>query len=631
MLRCQDRCSKQSFITVENDEVKQELNKLKSSSSQQLIKDTFADMFDGIEGLAGTEVELVQIGAAPINKTQFNNPPVPRTAVPGNPCTDPAKGAPSASKRGNKCTLSKGNCYKLQERFLLIQSGMKDEEADLQEEISKVEHYCDQARAGLEKQIADDQDMLSNAQTKLAEATEKEANAGEIARKTNDQHGETEGDLKYTMNKCTKKYLDAESELCALKKIRGELGKIQGGDGKTLFQDCEVSPWDPQQCTKDCAYDGTGGDQNLTRSVLTREDGGAKCLPLKAMRSCNSQPCPVDCKLEVWSGWSKCSAECGGGIQTRLREVSRAMKYGGKPCGSTSQTRQCATAACEANCVLSDWTAWTTCSKDCDGGTAKRQKFVTQKAQGAGTCADGWDKERLEYKECNMQRCATVTSSGILMCDKPLDVVLLIDGSGSLGSSGWAAEIKMAEAFLSAFEGTASQAQVAAVLYSGPRTWSGVRTCVTKGTGCKIDDVEVSPNVKFTTDIAALKVKVKALTWPQGSTLTSLALLKAKSLLGLGRADSKSVVVVITDGRPLSYRATWYASRMIRKSARLVWVPVTRFAPLAFIKKVATRRWQENVVKVDSFEDLAKAKEPVNHLIANICPKTSPQVTMTRR
>merc|ERR1719281_95516 len=102
-------------------------------------------------------------------------------------------------------------------------------------------------------------------------------------------------------------------------------------------------------------------------------------------------------------------------------------------------------------------------------------------------------------------------------------------------------------------------------------------------------------------------------------------------MLSTGRPDSHSVVIAITDGRPLSYRGTLLASKKIRKSSRLVWVPVTKYAPLAFIKKVATRRWQENVVVVKSFEDLAQAKDPVNHLVANICPKTSPQVATTRR
>merc|ERR1719253_1527587 len=127
-----------------------------------------------------------------------------------------------------------------------------------------------------------------------------------------------------------------------------------------------------------------------------------------------------------------------------------------------------------------------------------------------------------------------------------------------------------------------------------------------------------------------IKDLITGMSWPRGSTLTSLALLTAKAELALGRKDAKSVVVIITDGRPLSYRATSLASWSLRKSARLVWVPVTRYAPLAYIKHWATRRWQENVVKVSEFKDLEKP-DMVNHVIANICPKKNPKVEFGRR
>merc|ERR1719247_3696872 len=107
----------------------------------------------GIESLESYEFLQVDSSFSSLqipNKTEFKNPPLPRTKVPGNPCNDPDKGAPSAAdKRAAKCTLSKGNCYKLQERFLLIQSGMKDEEADLNDELAKVEYYCKKQTDGL--------------------------------------------------------------------------------------------------------------------------------------------------------------------------------------------------------------------------------------------------------------------------------------------------------------------------------------------------------------------------------------------------------------------------------------------------------------------------------------------------
>merc|ERR1719213_685490 len=259
------------------------------------------------------------------------------------------------------------------------------------ESISKMEEQCEETKKTLEKQIANDQDMLSNSQTKLGEATTKEATAGETARQTAAENEELNDDLKKQMKTCSTNYINFETELCALKKIRGELYKMKGGGHSAFFQDCEVSKGDPEECTKKCA----GGEQKLTRNVLTHPNGGTKCLPLAAMRSCNNQPCPVDCKLSTWSGWSKCSAQCGGGVSQRLREVKRAMKYGGKPCGGTSQTRSCNNQACEKDCDLSPWTKWTSCSKDCDGGTQKRMKFVAHEPEGEGECPDKWSMKRL--------------------------------------------------------------------------------------------------------------------------------------------------------------------------------------------------------------------------------------------
>jgi len=299
------------------------------------------------------------------------------------------------------------------------------------------------------------------------------------------------------------------------------------------------------------------------------------------------------------------------------------MKYGGYPCGETSETKGCNGQACEKDCELSKWSKWSACSKDCDGGTKKRQKFVKHAPLGNGKCADQWSLKRLQYKQCNMKRCQVEKGSLVKTCKQELDVVLLIDGSGSLGKKGWAAEIKSANMFVDAFTVSGGHAQISVIMYSGPRTWGGVYKCFARNTK-KVDREKIC-NIKmvthFTDDMKKVKNLINGLTWPRGSTLTSLALLTAKAELALGRKSARSNVVVFTDGRPLSYRQTGVASRIVRKAARLVWVPVTRYAPLKSIKKWATRRWQENVVQVPTFKALEKP-DVIDHIVANICPKT---------
>jgi len=232
-------------------------------------------------------------------------------------------------------------------------------------------------------------------------------------------------------------------------------------------------------------------------------------------------------------------------------------------------------------------------------------------------CPSNTAPDRLQHKECNNFACPNK-----LQCNKELDIVFLLDGSGSLGEKGWKAEIKAAQTFVDAFTGTGAKAKMAVVLYSGPSTWGGVYKCMgwTSATVDMEKDCKLKTVTHLTADMPAVKKAIAGLTWPQGSTLTSLALLRAASEFSLGRKDAQSVVVTITDGRPLSSWSTYWASRTLRKMARLVWVPVTRYAPLTDIKKWATRRWQENVVVVKEFEDLEKP-DVVNHVIANICPK----------
>merc|ERR1719161_3178974 len=141
VLQCTDQCTHKSFVEFNHDGLQQKVSKLQSTLTHELMAQTFKDLFEGIESLESVELVQADAQVSPIiNKTKFNNPPTPKTKVPGNPCNDPYKGAPSAAdKRAAKCTIKKSpQCYKLQERFLLIQSGIADERDQLLSDISKV-------------------------------------------------------------------------------------------------------------------------------------------------------------------------------------------------------------------------------------------------------------------------------------------------------------------------------------------------------------------------------------------------------------------------------------------------------------------------------------------------------------
>merc|ERR1719440_1147049 len=127
LVRCTDRCTKKSFIQFKNQDLQRNLDKLQSELSHDLVSDSFKDMFEGLKEFVGLNFLQTDAEQDPqqgnYTKTDFNNPPVPRTDVPENPCNDPDMGAPSeADKQAAKCTIKKSpQCEKLQERFLLIQ------------------------------------------------------------------------------------------------------------------------------------------------------------------------------------------------------------------------------------------------------------------------------------------------------------------------------------------------------------------------------------------------------------------------------------------------------------------------------------------------------------------------------
>jgi len=330
--------------------------------------------------------------------------------------------------------------------------------------------------------------------------------------------------------------------------------------------------------------------------------------------------CPADCEVSEWGGWSKCTAECGGGVIQRIRQVKVAPRNGGINCLPTVEEEKCNIQACGKDCELGKWTKWSKCSKDCDGGTRKRVKFVKHPPVGQGKCADAWSPQRLQYEECNKQSCPDK-----MTCKKKMDIVLMIDGSGSLRQKGFDAEKKMAMQFVDAFDVAGHQAKISVIRFSGPRGYWATRRCFWwskyyNAASCGIKTVISMENTASSENMKAVKDAIKGLKFEGGGTLTSLALYRAAKELELGRQNTQSVVVVVTDGKPYSKRKTLKAALKVRKTSRLLFVPVVSKAPLKYFKQFATRRYQENIVPVNNFKGLT-SPDVVKKLLADICPK----------
>jgi hypothetical protein len=329
-----------------------------------------------------------------------------------------------------------------------------------------------------------------------------------------------------------------------------------------------------------------------------------------------------------WEGWSGCSAECGGGVRERQRPVLTEMKYDGEPCEDTEESEGCEGQSCNADCNLADWTDWGACTQACWTGTERRNRAVKDEARGTGTCPEPAGEHRLQFRECNNIPCTNFyheTPAGkFLKCNSKVDLMVLMDGSGSLGDFGWEKSQKFVTNLISNLKGGDDHVHVALQLFSGPTTWPSYEKCVGVG---EAPDLEKDCGIRwvkhFTNDTLATAKEVEALKFPRATTMTSVALAEASSELINGREDASSIVVVITDGKPMSHERTMAAAHALMAKARIIWVPVGEGAPLELIEDLASLPKKENMIPIDSFEKLGWPYF-VNKLISQSCPLLEP-------
>ena len=230
LLRCLNPCTKKSFITFQHKGLQQKIRQLRPVNSNKLVQETFADLFEGVESM-GTAMSATQIDAnveSVINKTS----------------TSAENCSANEFLHRSRCRWSKNSgwgrlSYELQERFLLIQAGIKDNRDALMEDIADMEHNCEEVKATLEKRIKDDEDIVAPLEVPKW------------------------GVVLQFAEKST---------------------KVETGDWVSNIVHILV------------------GWQSLTFSERfagrqPHPDGGAKCLPWAAERRCNMHPCPVDGSL----------------------------------------------------------------------------------------------------------------------------------------------------------------------------------------------------------------------------------------------------------------------------------------------------------------------------------------------
>jgi len=166
---------------------------------------------------------------------------------------------------------------------------------------------------------------------------------------------------------------------------------------------CKMSDWSSWgECSVTCG----SGQRGRTRTVTPPENGGEYCEPASLSelegckeRSCVKQVC-VDGEWGDWEEWSPCDVSCGGGTTFRRRHMAVAANECGKPAeGLSREEAFCNVDHCHAarDCVLSEWSDWTSCSATCNGNQ-KRERSIIQHGRSGGVLCDG---DIHETQPCN--------------------------------------------------------------------------------------------------------------------------------------------------------------------------------------------------------------------------------------
>jgi uncharacterized protein YegL len=483
-------------------------------------------------------------------------------------------------------------CEAYGDMMVTFLGNIEDSMDDLRERAQLEDDHCGHSLETYDGQIREMKQWADDTNVMFANSAAEAEDLGRDRKTKRELLKDLHQKVDTKLGECSRQIEVAESMMCGAKKLREELKKIEAKSTESFIGDCEVTEWVRGPCSAPCG----GGTQDLTREILSAPKKDPKCPPLKMTRQCNTKPCPVDCSMDRWEEWSECSRACGGGATSRHRTVLTEPSDGGVPCGESTQEQLCNIQPCDADCTLTEWTEWSTCSKSCMKGHKTRLRHILHPPLGDGACPVEGSLERREVEICNHVACKPAEPT----CASKVDLVMVLDGSGSVKSEGWTKLAAFVKLVVGKIKFGEEHAKVGLVQFS----------------------TEAKLFQSLTATSSEVETQLAGMSWLKGSTNTAEALVVAREVFLSGRKDAQGVVVILTDGMPSSkYLTSTAVARIKDQGVRVIFVAVG-----SSVNEIVLAHWvswpaNENIITAESFEKLDAAK--VTDLISTVCPVLS--------
>merc|ERR1719210_565652 len=579
------------------------------------------------------KVALFQTGA---------NDQQPGTGVTGNTTTAfptsavetlPVNEKPHPSGQWKKCTDGTPNCGLLHDLMSIEWGRFRDSFDVLAKEMKQNQDAFDKFMSGMNEQLT----AINNERTKHMQALASTISAINADTEEMNEKDEQKRDLQDEYDKEMATFRAQCSEIlytriCAVRKVRNQILWDSTVSPPSKISDCDFSDWAPKDgkcigvtgltidCDDTCPQPDPykcGGLETMKHDMVVAPNTyGMICPPFERKKKCNQFKCPVDCVESEWSGWSKCTKECEGGVTVRTRSILTKAKNGGKACDTVQEEEPCNTGSCDRDCTLDVWSDWTPCSMACGGGFTERARAVVIPIRGQGKCPRSFSMERYENTLCNTHACIG-DEIGIAR----QDLVLTIDGSGSLRQSGFEIVRNFAANLTNRYQSEyyGEEKMRIGVVYFG----NGHLNTQPDGTTTIEEALYVQG---LTGDLQLVQQKIQAMTWLRGFTNMAQGFHMADVMLAqTGRSDCQSAVMVISDGKfSMEFQTAEKARELKDKNIQIYEVAITeaRGAYLSVYRSFSSIPHDTNYVRIPGLVALKHNPDFfAQRVLVTFCPK----------